>query len=255
MTSFPLDSCCYKGVKHEGVAKGKLSKIGDFEVYTVYPESQSIEKAILILTDIIGHTFINIQLIADQFAANGYFVVIPDLFSGDPIPLNRPGDFDMEKWRRGHYHPKGIAHTPENVDPIVESSLKAMRETYGCKKIGTVGYCFGAKYVARYLRPDLAKADVGFFAHPSNVTDEELRAITGPLGIAAAETDAKFPPEKRHQSEVILKEIGLPYQINLYSGVAHGFAVRGDLNNRTVQYAKETAFLQAVQWFNEHLRV
>lgn len=39
--------------------------------------------------------------IADQFAANGFFTVIPDLFSGDPVPLNRPGDFDLWAWHRG----------------------------------------------------------------------------------------------------------------------------------------------------------
>lgn len=60
-------------------------------------------------------------------------------------------------------------------------------------------------------------------AHPSGVTEEELGTIEGPLAIAAAETDAKFPPEKRHKSELILQRTGLPYQINLYSGVNHGY--------------------------------
>jgi dienelactone hydrolase len=83
-----------------------------------------------------------------------------------------------------------------------------------------VGYCFGAKYVIRHLQ--VGKIDSGYIAHPSSVTPEELRVIKGPLSIAAAETDAVFPPEKRHESEAILKEIGLPYQVNLYSGVAHG---------------------------------
>ncbi len=85
------------------------------------------------------------------------------------------------------------------------------------------------------------------------MTEEELAAITGPLSIAAAETDAIFPPEKRHASEEILKKAGHPYQINLYSGVAHGFAVRGDMSKKIERYAKEQAFYQALQWFNEWL--
>jgi len=96
--------------------------------------------------------------------------------------------------------------------------------------------------------------DVGYSAHPSFVEDAELEAIKGPFAISAAETDSIFPSEKRHRSEEILKQTGQPYQINLYSGVEHGFAVRGDLNNRVVVYAKESAFLQAVQWFEEHLK-
>lgn len=60
-------------------------------------------------------------------------VMIPDLFEGDPVPLNKLGEFDMEKWRSGAYHPKGTAHMPPNVDPIVDSCLTAMRDTFGCK--------------------------------------------------------------------------------------------------------------------------
>lgn len=120
------------------------------------------------------------------------------------------------------------------------------------QKIGAVGYCFGAKYVVRFLKP--GKIDVGYCAHPSFVDDEELQAIQGPFAISAAETDSIFPTEKRHKSEEILKDTKQPYQINLYAGVEHGFAVRGDPNNRVAQYAKESAFLQAVQWFEEHLK-
>lgn len=94
---------------------------------------------------------------------------------------------------------------------------------------------------------------MGYVAHPSFVEEEELEAITGPLSISAAETDSIFPAEKRHKSEEILQKVGHPYQINLFSGVTHGFAVRCDLSIRAHRWAKEQAFVQAVQWFDEHL--
>lgn len=85
------------------------------------------------------------------------------------------------------------------------------------------------------------------------MTEEELAAISGPLSIAAAEVDNIFTTEQRHKSEEILKETKLPYQINLFSGVEHGFAVRGDLSNRTIKFAQNQAFRQAITWFDEHL--
>ncbi len=106
----------------------------------------------------------------------------------------------------------------------------------------------------RHLQSGTGKIDVAYTAHPSFVQEEELRGIKGPLAISAAETDHIFPEEKRHQSEAILKELGIRYQINLYSGVDHGFAVRGDPSNRAAMYAKESAFLQALQWFYEHFQ-
>lgn len=47
MASHPPGSCCYKGVKHEGTPTGELSKLGDFEIYTKYPEDKSTEYGIL----------------------------------------------------------------------------------------------------------------------------------------------------------------------------------------------------------------
>ena len=44
------------------------------------------------------------------------------------------------------------------------------------------------------------------------------------------------------------------WQINLFSDVEHAFAVRGDLSKPRAKFAKEQAFLQAVQWFDEYLK-
>jgi dienelactone hydrolase len=146
------------------------------DTYIAYPESKSTENAILFLTDVLGVKFVNLQLMADQFAANGYFVYMPDMFHGDPLPLNRPDTFDFEAWRKD----KG----PEQVDPVVQAAIKDLKENYGTKRIGTVGYCFGAKYVVRTLKKGVT--DAGYVAHPSFVTEEELKGIEGPFSIAAA---------------------------------------------------------------------
>ena len=198
------------------------------------------------LPDIISHRFINNQLVADQFAANGYFTVMPDQFQGDPIPLNRPADFDIPGWLAG---PPG--HNPNMVDPVIEACMKEMK-SLGCKKIASAGYCFGAKYVVRYLRP--GQIDVGYLAHPAFVEAEELEGIKGPLSIAAAETDSRFTAEQRRESEEILGKVGQPFQITLYGGTHHGWATRGDIKNQHIRFAKEQAFFQAVHWFDEYLK-
>lgn len=68
------------------------------------------------------------------------------------------------------------------------------------------------------------------------------------------ETDQIFPASKRRETEDILKDMSIPYQITLYSDVEHGFAVRADISKRPVKYAKEAAFVQAVAWFDEFLK-
>lgn len=106
------------------------------------------------------------------------------------------------------------------------------------------------QYVIRHYQNGI---NVGYVAHPSFVEEDELAAISGPLSIAAAETDAIFPAEKRHKSEEILAKTKQPYQVNLYSGVSHGFSVRGDPKVKAEKYAKDQAFLQAVSWFDTFL--
>ncbi|KAF1816716.1 dienelactone hydrolase family protein [Eremomyces bilateralis CBS 781.70] len=243
MTSHQPAQCCAVGVKHEGEAAGEVKLVGDVETYFAYPKDKSTTNAILILTDVLGHKFINVQLIADQFAANGFFVVVPDLFQGDPVPVNGE-NFDFGKWLPKHH--TGL------VDPVVSATLKHMREDLGCKWIGGVGYCFGAKYVARFQKKG-GGLDAGYMAHPSFVAAEEFAAIDGPLSIAAAETDEIFPASKRHESEAILNKMDIAWQINLFSDVVHGFSVRADLSNKRAKFAKEQAFLQAVTWFNYHV--
>jgi dienelactone hydrolase len=77
---------------------------------------------------------------ADQFAANGYYTLVVDLFNGDPISLNKPDGFDFMGWLT-----KGSMgdnpHTFKEVDPIVEKSIAYLQEK-GFKKIGSTGYCF-----------------------------------------------------------------------------------------------------------------
>jgi len=253
MASNAPAKCCTEGVKHEGKPTGKSVKIGNFDAYVAEPTGEVVHKntAILYLPDVIG-IWQNSQLMADQFAANGYYTIIPDLFNGDPISLNKPGDFDFMSWLTkgtGGNNP----HTTKEVDPIVAASIKHLQDA-GYTKIGAVGYCFGAKYVCRFMGGVAGKGiDVGYVAHPSFVEEEELEAISGPLSIAAAETDAIFPMEKRHKSEQILVAGKKVYQINLFSGVEHGFSVRCDVSDKTQKFAKEQAFLQAVNWFNTHL--
>lgn len=144
--------------------------------YLSYPPDRSAKNAILVLSDVIGHRLINAQLICDQFAAAGYLVVMPDLFSGDTVPINRPEGFNIMDWLKNHL--------PPQTEPIIDAVLTEMRENLGCQRIGGVGYCFGGKYVCRYLKT--GKLDAGFTAHPTMVEADELRGIEGPLSIAAA---------------------------------------------------------------------
>jgi dienelactone hydrolase len=74
------------------------------------------------------------------------------------------------------------------------------------------------------------------------------------LIVRSTETDQIFPAQKRHETEEILLKLSVPYQMNLFSDVEHGFAVRADISKRRQKFAKEQAFFQAVAWFDEYVK-
>ncbi|KAM0257766.1 hypothetical protein ACHAQJ_004217 [Trichoderma viride] len=235
-----------------GDPKGKIIKIeGGIDAYLATSAEENAHKGIglLFAPEAMG-IYPNSQLLADSFAAKGYTTIIPDVFNGDAVPLNEFATIDLMSWLTKGSNGTN-PHTVEHVDPIIIAGIKALKEL-GIHRIGGVGYCFGAKYVLRHFRNGI---DVAFIAHPSFVEEDELAGFAGPLSIAAAETDAIFPAAMRHKSEEILIKTGQPYQINLFSGVEHGFGIRGDPSVKIQRFAKEQAFSQAIAWFEEFLVV
>ncbi|KAF2429057.1 alpha/beta-hydrolase [Tothia fuscella] len=242
-------ACCAEGVVTSGNSTGTTKTIDGVSLYIAEPPNKQTDVAILYLTDIFGVQLVNNRLLGDSMAKAGYYVVMPDLFNGDPIPLDAMGGripaFDMAGWSR--------KHTTEMVDGIVASTIKTMRGQLGVKKIGAVGYCFGGKYVARFLAPGKG-LDAGFTAHPSGVTVAEWSAISAPLSIAFGELDAANNVTQRAAAEAAFQRGNKTYQTNLYSGAEHGFAVRTDLSDRRKKFAQEGAFFQAVRWFDAWIK-
>jgi len=76
-------------------------------------------------------------------------------------------------------------HGPDVTDPIISTTIKALREEYRVKKIGAVGYCYGGRYVIRFLSKDKG-LDAGFAAHASLVQANEFEEVDRPLSLAIA---------------------------------------------------------------------
>jgi dienelactone hydrolase len=100
---------------------------------------------------------------------------MPDYFKGEPMPLV-PNGMNMTQWQ--------TRHTDGEIDSILAATIQYTKRTLGAKRIGAVGYCYGGKFVARLLAKGKG-LDVGFLAHPSRMTTEEVSAVAGPLSIAA----------------------------------------------------------------------
>lgn len=170
-------------------------------------------------------------------------------------------------------------HTPEKVLPILTKVIDAIKEEFADavahgSGIYATGYCFGAKYVL-LLGSDLhtdpaagqrsaeaeaeegmakkgAQIKVGAIAHGTQITVSDLENCSVPVGIVAVEQDSLFPDEIREEGVKKLQEKGTEHEIQVYSGVPHGFAVLGDYDDENIKVKQQEAFQQMLQWLKGH---
>lgn len=240
-----FSTCCLTGNLHAGKTVGKTEKLFGTTTY-ISGETNGEAQNIVIFTDIFGLGLNNNLLIADRLADAGFRVFIPDLFDGDCIPVElmagKPDMAAFAAWKK--------IHTPEAVSAISAPFLTNLRASVGKEaNIAVIGHCFGAPYALKALSAD-GGADTGAIAHPSFINDEAFQNVTKPLLISAAEHDNSFTHDDRYRSEKILMETKVKFQSTLFSGVTHGFAVRGDISDPNVKYAKEKVLLDQISWFN-----
>jgi len=241
---------CIAGVRHEGTPAGKFETLNGVETYVTLPTTDyPKDKAVLFLPDIFGAQLPNAQLLADDFARNGFQVYIPDYLNGDPVPADfLGGKFDLNAWFP--------THGQEQTRPTLDKVIAALKEK-GVTSFGATGYCFGARYVFDLAFDGVIKAAV--VSHPSLIQvpdDLEKFAKTGvPLLVNSCEHDDYYPEEKQKAGDEILGggKFAPGYKRVHWDGCTHGFAVRGDLSHAPTKAGKEGSFKETVEWFIKYL--
>ncbi|KAG6908491.1 hypothetical protein DXG01_004425 [Tephrocybe rancida] len=281
---------CTAGEVLPGEPAGTISTLG---AYFSPGSGENSKSAIVLLTDVFGLPLKNCKIIADHLAKEtGYDVWIPDYFGGWPIfPLsmlksaNRRGG-KVPFWKLIYFFigliPRipALYHSRASVsDQRVVELVNAVKEEKKYEKIGAVGYCFGGSALARLGGTDLFQSVV--IVHPGPYTYEQARAIKVPtlslgywpkvneaapshlcfLTIFPLVIDDQFYDDKtRLETEAIFEERKgsenfVDYEIKVYKGTVHGFAIRPNLTNPEVKVAYEGSLEQIKAWFLKTLAI
>jgi dienelactone hydrolase len=190
---------------------GEITQFNDVDVYISkppdYPHSPS--KLLLLLTSGTGIRSTNNQLQADRFASEGFVVVVPDQFAGDPAPNTTTTAAGTAESGSGEEHVSVIEqvklraaetvksfmidmwlarHTPEKVLPILHRVLESTKDEFADAVangggVYAAGYCFGGKYVLMLAAEQLDSDTVGVGERRD---EEEGMVNSGPLIKAGA---------------------------------------------------------------------
>ena len=233
---------CVRAFVREGTPSGELIslKSSDGSMAPAYLRRAASASAptILLVTDVFGHTFKNNQVLADEYAARGFHVIMPDYFRGGAVSGEATAPLmDVESasffsavgticsviptfvsflWNNG---------SRKTVQPRVEALARAAREKateLGSAKMGAVGFCFGGPYAVLLAKAGLVDACAG--VHPSGLgVPADLENLKAPAFFALSEHDHMITPAVAEKMKAALPAA----EITWYMGVSHGFAVRG----------------------------
>ncbi|CAI6080459.1 unnamed protein product [Clonostachys chloroleuca] len=223
----PSGPCCLKGTIHKGEARGRWETIAGVETYISEPPQDKANGHVLLYFPDVWGMFPNGFLVMDAFADAGYLVLGLDYFCGDPVWKHRKNrhdnsnpDFDYEAWK--------IKHTTF-ADKAVPRWVQVVKERHGGgnTKFACIGYCFGAPYL--------------------NVNESYGPE---PLFLSCSEIDHTFDGPSRRKALQILQERKKTFNYQLFSGVEHGFALRGDPDDPYQRWVKEESLSSIVSWFD-----
>ncbi|XP_040369882.1 endo-1,3;1,4-beta-D-glucanase isoform X2 [Rosa chinensis] len=213
-------------------------KFGGLTVYVT--GSPNSKRAILLISDVFGYGAPNLRKLARRVATSGFYVVVPDFFYGDAFVYdnNRP----LAVWLKDHGTDKGFEDAKSVIDALIRQGFSA---------IGAAGFCWGGKVVTELAKSEFIQAAV--LLHPSFISVDDIEGVKSPIAVLGAEIDNYSPPELVKEFEEILNaKPEVDSYVKIFPKVAHGWAVRYDVDDEAAAKSAEEAHNDMLQWFAKH---
>jgi carboxymethylenebutenolidase len=222
---------------------------GDTPVRTwvVYPERSDDAPVVIVVMEIFGMTDW-IRSVTDQFAAEGFIALAPDLLSG--MGPNGGGSDSFEgDGARGAVRDLTGAETNRRLDAV---RAYAMTIPAATDEVGIVGFCWGGGTSFSYAvhQPELDAAVVYYGTSPA--ADAGYAGINAPvLGLYGGDdqrVNATIPTAQETMSG-----LGRTYEVEIYEGAGHGFLRAQDGQDGANMAATQQAWPRTVAFFRQHL--
>jgi carboxymethylenebutenolidase len=215
--------------------------------WVMYPERAGPAPIVLVIHEIFGLTDW-VRGVADQFAAEGFIAIAPDLLSG--MGPNDGGTASLGER-------DNVVATIRTLEPDERARrLDAVRAyaleiPAGSGRIGVVGFCWGGTSSFAYAtaQPELDAAVVYYATSPE--VPGAFARITAPVlghyGEDDERVNATIP-----RAEAAMAD-GQSFEPHIYPGAGHGFLRAQDGRAGANLRAAEQAWPLTLAFFREHL--
>ncbi|WP_426168110.1 dienelactone hydrolase family protein [Pseudoduganella sp. R-34] len=190
---------------------------GAFDAFLALPRSGH-GPALLLLQEIFGVNA-HIRAVAEQYAADGYVVLAPDLFwrQGKRLEFG----YDEADWGRAAQCMQRTDVAQAQAD--IGAAAAALRATPGAAgRLAALGYCWGGRMAYLALANGHAEHAVAYYGGGIQHCLERADDIRAPLLLHFGGRDAHIPLEAVRQ---VAERFGAREQveIHLYPDAEHGF--------------------------------
>lgn len=232
--------------RHGEWATIRTSATDSVRAWVVYPERSTPAPVILVVHEIFGLSHW-VRAVADQFAAEGFIAIAPDLLTMKNLPLGADGAPDADRAR---------AEIGSLDRDVLHQQLLAVAE-YGMslpaaeRRYGIVGYCWGGTVSFEHAirSPSLGASVVYYGSSP----DPSLYgSINAPVLGLYGENDERVNATIA-DAEAALGRLGRTFEKEIYPGAGHGFLRQQDGMDGANLRATEGAWPRTIAWFRANL--
>jgi carboxymethylenebutenolidase len=185
----------------------------------------------------------HIREIADQFAAEGYFVLAPDLFHR--LEPNVELGYGEEDVKRAFDLYQRFDEDKAVKD--IKSARRALRKVKGCNgRVAALGYSLGGKLAYLAAARTGVDAAIGYYGVSIELNLKEASDIQCPLLLHFAGNDRYVPPSAIEKIRKRLRRVPA-FESYVYPGADHAFDYRErasyDRSASSLAYSRTLAFL------------
>jgi carboxymethylenebutenolidase len=207
---------------------------GVMDCHLARPDGANRLPPVLLYMDGLGRRAA-LEEMAARLAGEGYVVLVPNLFyrAGAFAPFDPATVWTNEAERaRLMILVQSVTHAGAMRDTAAMLDLLAASDDVAAGRVGCVGYCMGGglALTAAATFPERIAAAMSFHGArlATDAPDSPHRSaakIRGRVYIGVAETDRSFTGEQRERLRGALEAGGVRFDLEIYPGASHGFAV------------------------------
>ena len=226
--------------------RGDASRWGDtVRAWIVYPERATRAPVVVVIHEIFGLTDW-IRGVADQFAAEGFIAIAPDLLTGlgpdgGGTPPDRQQAVALVRSLR-------VEDTTRRLSAVARYGL-SLPSASG--SFGAVGFCWGGSTSFNFAanEADLDAAVVYYGSSPAATMLGRINApVLGLYGGDDARVNATIPDAVRE-----MRRLGKFYEPHQFDGAGHGFLRQQGGRDGANLAATREAWPKTIAFFREHL--